>query len=610
MASGYGRLWAKIFLFTAGTAFWVFEGQALVRKHLLTAAPPPPQARTQSQFVALGFPRITADGRRFTIHYKEFETILEALSKLGYTSIGLKDVQDFYEKNVLLPRKAVLLGFTRDDPQTVKRAEKTLRRLRMRGVIFLNMTNRAQEEEGDVRHSLPPHTISQLKKSGAWDFGWTADVQPKTAVSGVGAEWAFDPDGLQPWTKDSARRFIGSKAGFNNHYRSMKALRMMLLRTDRPAADNITLIDSHWTRTRPFADDFKKGALALDWIVDWGIVSAARSRLAILPTPKQTSASVYLNGTEGWRDCVVEFELKRRAESFWSYVRREEGRHFLRVGAVGDRLIVQQQAGPDRLPSLLGSAPLPGLPARVRIVAKGGWVMVHLNDRMLFGRALRVNPDVDLGRVEFGVFDEKAKKAYAILGWVKARPLDKRWIALAPGALSGDEDAALARLREQAILASAISPLWVKVREDGRSEAVGGQRDLIRSLAGFYRCMLVPMIQLPETIKGDVAPLVDRLAGVAAESDAAGLNVRLPPSADHSSLVPLLLKLRARLEQKKMRLWVTLDRPEGFSPTSFWSARADGVLKTSGPVFKGGEFLEVSRPPAAEISIGSRALWR
>src|SRR5437879_3869005 len=132
----YKRFWRLFFLAIALFLGWGEGGWAWYRRRFFLPPAPPESARTESHFIALVFPKITGSPERFTLGRDEFEGILRGLRSLGYTPIGLDDVRDFYAEHRLLPTRSVLIAFDRDEPASVHLADRSLKRLRMRGTVF------------------------------------------------------------------------------------------------------------------------------------------------------------------------------------------------------------------------------------------------------------------------------------------------------------------------------------------------------------------------------------------------------------------------------------------------------------------------------------------
>jgi hypothetical protein len=269
----------------------------------------------------------------------------------------------------------------------------------------------------------------------------------------------------------------------------------------------------------------------------------------------------------------------------------------VRVGARSGYWYVEQKTARGQQPSVLARAPIRdgGLPARVRVVLKGGAAIVHINGLMQFGKALRLHPDVDRGRLLLGVYDSRSRQAQAVLTGVKAARLGERWIAPKRGEPGGFESAALEALREEAVVSRALSPRWISIAADGRVRVDESQSVLIRSLAGFYACRVIPMADFPPlgpSVLGDAAAarrLVGALGAAAAELDAVGLNLLLRGrDADRPETAAFLARLRDELRSRNRELWITVDGPAGPAV----AASVDGVLRPSQAPRPGLERLE------------------
>jgi hypothetical protein len=205
---------------------------------------------------------------------------------------------------------------------------------------------------------------------------------------------------------------------------------------------------------------------------------------------------------------------------------------------------------------------------------------------MQFGKAVRVHSGVDRGRVELDVYDPRPAAALAVLDSFSASPLAPRWIGVSREAPSADprvEEALAEALRERAVFASALSPRWLEVLADGRIVPSEENLEFARSLAGYYRCAFVPMVDfaspragMPRD-RGQADRMVDTIMHALRGSEAVGVNVRLDARAGGEHSVYLLASLRRRLHETRRRLYVT---PAGTARGGAWSGRADGVLET------------------------------
>ncbi len=592
-------------LFTVAGLFWVFEGRALYRRYIVGLDDIPEKQRNGDGFLAVTFPRVTKDGERFTISDDDYEATLKELKARGFTSIGVKDVRDFYEKARPLPPKPVLLAFDRDNPDSVALADKGLRRARMRGLLFIDKTTPKAEDGRVYNFSMSPHAMNQMLKSGAWDLGWYSDDTPHWHHGDLVRPPVIDMgEPMHEWTRNPflyPMRFVVARGGYNDANRLMSALNIFRVRTDMTPDENVKTLTASWPRKLPFVDDFKKDGLGLDWVSERGVAVAIDKRMVLVPTPRQRSASAYLSGTDGWRDLAVEFTLAKYRRVTWLYARAAEDR-WLRVGIENGYWMLQEKTGTEHKPVTLARAPMniaTTLPARVRLVLKGPWAIVHVNGRMQYGKAVRVHSGIDAGRVELDVYDPKPGTSLGVITHFAAAPLGPRWISVNRDEVAGDPSAEkrlVDGVRDEAVYANVLSPRWMDVLADGRVSPVDDDRQLLRELAGYYRCLLVPMVDFaaPQArIPADRAQadqLLDGVIAALAGSEAVGLNIRISPSrAQPERAAYFLSRLRQRLHDQKRRLWITLDGPERAAP---WLKEADGVLRPVRELVPGASLLE------------------
>jgi hypothetical protein len=255
----------------------------------------------------------------------------------------------------------------------------------------------------------------------------------------------------------------------------------------------------------------------------------------------------------------VEFVLKKYKREFWAYARLREGGGFVRVGARDGWWYVEQKAGPREPVNMLARSPISegSLPARVRFVLKGSSVIVYINGRMRFGRALRLHPGVDHGQLFLGVYDGQSRTSLAVLTSVRAAPLGDVWITTKDDRRGEFDEGRLQALRDEAAYALALSPRWISVGPGGEVLLDERQSVLIRSMAGFYACRLVATADLTG-VKASVlerAAAADRLAralsSAARELGSAGLNIRLGgEQASRPETLAFLRKLRDGLRSR------------------------------------------------------------
>ncbi len=602
MKRSYAAAWIGIFSCLGLWLFWSLYGAAYVRRTYFAAPSFAESSRTESQFVAILIPRVRRKPERFVMSQAELNKLLRGLKEAGCVAIGLDDVDGLYSRGRRLPPRAVLIAFSENDQRGFAISDRALKRFGLRGVAFIQKT--AEEAGPEHRQHLTRHAISQMRLGRAWEFGWTAKDAPPSG-SPLGGRALLDVEGSKVPPADPKLyplRFVASELGLNDRRDDPLALRILALRPDRSPSDNLQIVAKTWPRAAELSDDFSGQGAGTDWIPGWGVVSMGERRLALLSTPRHTSAGVFLRGTEKWRDAAVEFVLKKYKKEFWAYARLREGGGFVRVGARDGWWYVEQKAGPRAPVNMLARTPIPegGLPARVRFVVKGGAVIVYINGRMQFGRALRLHPGVDRGQLFLGVYDAQSRTSLAVLTSVRAAPLGDVWITTKSDRGGEFDEDRLEALRDEAAYASALSPRWITVASGGEVLLDERQSVLVRSMAGFYACRLVATADLTG-VKAAVLrrePASDRLArglsSAARELGSAGLNIRLRgEQASRPETLAFLSKLRDGLRARG-ELRVTV-HGEGAAREAL-AAVTDGVLRRSARTRQSLEILEAALP--------------
>lgn len=597
--------WLLILAGVVALCVWISHGAIFVRKQFFGVAPILAESRTESQFIALLLPPVALERRKYAMATPDLTEFLGALTASGYTSIGIEDVAELYASRRGLPPKAVLITYAQDDPQGIEAADGVMKRLRLRGLAFIRSL--AVSGADDQRRYLTRHAVNQMSRGGTWDIGFNSRDSSESFAA-LGEFRALLDGGNRPrrvGTGPQPLRFSSSEMSLNDAKDNPYALKVLAIRPERSVSENIGIVHNSWIRSAEFSENFSTTGLRSDWIAGWGVVSMGNHRLAILPTPRQSSAGVFLRGTEKWSDHTLEFELKRYQKEFWAYARYSGDDRFVRVGARNGYWYVEQKIGPKYLPSMLARSPIQegDLPARVRLVLKGAKAIVHVNGRMQFGKVLSVHPSIDMGRVLLGVYDAKSRSALAVLTSVRAAPLGEAWLSFKRDASDGFDERRLETLREEAVHARALSPRWVAVDSGGGVSVAETQGMLIRSLAGFYGCRLVPMADFPQqglSALGNplsVERLVRDLSDAAHDLDVAGLNLRLRgDQAWNLETTTFLKKLHAAFSARHRELWVTVDsnRPS----EAAMGLPVDGVLELSDKAMPDFEVLEALRSPS------------
>lgn len=564
--------WTGILFLTAAVALWVSFGRAFVRARYFGVPAIAPSERTGTRFLAVQLPRISTREGKYSMSARDLARLLRGLTEDGHTPIGIRDVEDFYAHGRLLPEKAVLLAFAQDDPRGLKAADAVMTRLRVRGVAFI--THLAGSGTGDQRRYLSGYALGQMRRSGAWDFGWRRPEPSSEDLEMTGSRAGLDSEETPRGDWDRTLLplvFADSESGINGSEDDPQLLRVLRLHPSRPWTENLSIVKNSWPREKKFSTKFRRGEIGKDWVVEWGIASTGERGLALMPTPRLTSAGIHLRGTEHWRDQVIEFEITRFQKQFWAYARHQNDSRFVRLGARDGRWVLEQKTSPNSPPSLIGRERVrdEDLPARVRLVLKGDSAVVHINGRMRFGGVLRIHPRIDEGEILLTVYDEAPGTARAVLASFETAPLNREWISLDGDIARTFEDGHLDELRESAVRAYALSPSWLTATPQGSVGVEQVQGDFIRALAGFYRCRLIPTVDLARV---DPAALRDPSAArrfkrlliqANEEMGTKGLNFKLGAAgAGEPELARFLAGLRSSFHERGWEVWITSD-PKG-----------------------------------------------
>lgn len=571
----YRLHWALIFGFLAVLAWWTFQGAALLRRRGLEQARVPEALRTESHYLVASFPRVTRHGRDSTLRQDRFEEIVAELHRRGYHAIGLRDLHDLYAGRGALPPKSILLALERDNPESVGLVERSLRRRQWKGVVFMDRS--AFTRKGDIRRALSEHAVDQMVRGGGWDFGTAVFPGSVPPVEGLGRGavlWGLTPKAVD-LPEDVPVRMRVSKTGYNDLDIPLTDVRAFVVRPEAGVNETVAALEAFQPRTAEFLDLFRGEKLGPDWVADWGIISATRERIAVLPQPFQRTASVTLKGTDRWSDSVVEFSLLRHRGEAWLQARTREPERWVRIGVEGGFWRLQQKAGPAAKPQTLAMAPLEGLPATMRLILKGNWAIVYHGEKVHFGKGLWVDSAVNFGRLQLIAQGVKPGTSKAVFGFVRTWPLEERWLAFDRSPESSPE--LLGAVRGRAAEAKVLSPRWVVVGARGVVN-VSPPDETSRALAGFYRCKLIPTVTFsgwprPE----DFRPTAAALATVAESLGVPGLNLRLPPDAPGGEA--LSRELKAALWRRRRLLWVTARTR---AQADAWRQNAEAVLRSGG----------------------------
>lgn len=115
--------------------------------------------------------RSTLGDGRFTLSKATFAEHMVALKENGYTTITLKDMQDFLEKGKCLKPKSVLLTFDDGKKDSFYNGDPILEQLGFHAVMFIATGQSLTEESFDSTYYLNAIEIEKMKETGRWEIG-------------------------------------------------------------------------------------------------------------------------------------------------------------------------------------------------------------------------------------------------------------------------------------------------------------------------------------------------------------------------------------------------------------------------------------------------------
>jgi hypothetical protein len=272
----------------------------------------------------------------------------------------------------------------------------------------------------------------------------------------------------RPWQDDEARSwsaalngaalplgFVARAPGANYRDQPASTLGLIRMSPDQRDADALVRqIGAYAPRRQRYVDDFDGASLAADWVASPAHAQVGDGALQLAVGAGETDGSVTLGGTQRWQDMRVAVDLAAPPPSgqFWVYVRRNGAGSFLRLGVVGQRVLLQKSDADGRTRQLvvreIGRRPL-----RLGLRVSGQRALAYIDDDPLLDRAVDLPADLVEGPVMLAVWNADGD-ASALVRRVEAEPLERRIALISPQ----PSESAFAGLRERVDELWAVSP--------------------------------------------------------------------------------------------------------------------------------------------------------
>jgi hypothetical protein len=504
-------------------------------------------------FLAISFPRISATIPE-AMPAAVFREQMTALKSAGFTAIGLGDVAAFFHKRAPLPAHPVLLLFSEAQRETMEIADAALAELDMHGVFFVNLPG-VQESNVDL---VSRHRLVQLVESGRWDSGLDsgsdqtaegADPAPlpvdqyqrdrklmerwleRPVLAIAEQRQRFDEDEKQ---RDAWKRALGSSGfalGFvlappRANYVDESALEIRSVRVAREwgGAELVSQLAAREPRRQAFVDDFKPPNPSPSWVVDHGEVAIDNDSLRLAAKDGQTSALVWLGGTERWRDASVNVALAAPPKGqFWITLRNRGSGPFLRFGVDGAGRAVVQKSTADGSTHEVAARGVGRGPIALTLRMIGSRADAAVNGQSMTERPAEIPTGMVEGAVTLAVWSAQGE-ASARIRHIETAPLSPALVLLA----GSPDEASWSELRRRADQLSILSPRGGAgqagaVADEGASQAV-------EIFARYHHLNIFPAIVADHRpTPTETRRLVDAATRAARGSAVDGVNLLIAP---------------------------------------------------------------------------------
>ena len=284
-------------------------------------------------------------------------------------------------------------------------------------------------------------------------------------------------------------------------------------------------------RNNQVVDTFAGGHISDAWWLDGGVFNAETSKLQIHSDDNHTEASMRLLGSDHFRDAYVEAVIQHKTGAFWLYARRTSG-HMLRFGIdEANKIFLQLWRGNHIVDQRSKQGAELKNATRLRLEVRGDGVMAYVDNQLVFSTPLELPRDFELGWLGMAAFNSDRGKALAILSYAAAGPLAPRLLLLPTLPNDSAVDAALLNIRPDINRLTDLAPAWFHVANDGVWQpAIGGDEQLLRLFARYYRIRLMPAI----TLDGATVLRAEDLINTAAKHNLDGFVLVFPSMPDNA----------------------------------------------------------------------------
>lgn len=167
---------------------WRPEWADIIRVYSVTADAPVDGAPAAAVPVLL-YHGILSTGDRYVISPERFEEHMRALQKAGYRTVSVRELDSFLRQGEAIPDRSFMLTFDDGRRDSYQGADRILRLLRYRAVMFVITRFSLQEKSG---YYLTRDDLKRMEKTGRWEIeSHGRDDHVHYAIDSSGTEGVF-----------------------------------------------------------------------------------------------------------------------------------------------------------------------------------------------------------------------------------------------------------------------------------------------------------------------------------------------------------------------------------------------------------------------------------
>lgn len=574
--------------------------------------------RSATSFVSVAYEGISDIDTE--VSPERFQSQMEFLKEKGYNAITLEEVNAFYNEGTPLPEKAILLTFDHSRKSSYFDARRVLQKLGWRAVMFVWTKPIVDEDPSALRWPY----IRAMIGSGAWEAGAQSHMGFERIVADsegnlknylTSPKWLIEEGGFESPEEYQARleadhEFVYQRIlretkrapiafafpyGDFGQYddRALLTRRLNMALVDKyydlafihgnaalntgnsdPLRLNRLLVNPTWTAEQLYqrleaAWPREEGVTAelalkdpLSWQVDWGGFSLDDNSAQLFALNDNTGSKVWLNGTDLYRDFQASFKLKIDKGQVGFFLRAsKDGEQYLylALGDKGEVWLRQKHEGMEAF--TLGTSRYiqePDGTINLEVFLRDNQFFASTSGEPVFDEIIITRGEVQPGIIGISVWDPQVAQAKFEILEMELEPFYNRLVTWEP---VGSRLPYLAGwLGENGFRFTHLSPPWLKLGDQGRSEQISWDPEFYLELANVYNMKFAPEI-IVERIASVETSIAEDLAS---RAKAVGVNAvfcnlsRIRGASNLSLITTWIQNISKALEDENIQLIVSL----------------------------------------------------